>query len=65
VAFASQKQYISIYLMRTDVRDAHADRLVGHDMGKSCLRLRRPDRLDADLVRSMLRATAAARGPVC
>jgi uncharacterized protein YdhG (YjbR/CyaY superfamily) len=45
VAFASQKQYISIYIMRTDVVDAHAGRLAGQDMGKGCLRYRNPGQL--------------------
>lgn len=65
VAFASQKQYISIYLLRTDVRDAYADRLAGLDMGKGCLRYRKPDAIDFDLVRDLLRSTAATRHNVC
>lgn len=65
VAFASQKQYISFYVLRTDVRTAFAERLAGYDMGKSCLRFRRPDQIDFDLVRDLLRATAAGPGPVC
>ncbi|WP_216215897.1 iron chaperone [Amycolatopsis aidingensis] len=65
VGFASQKQYISIYLLRTDVLAAHADRLAGADRGKGCLRYRRPDAIDFELLRSMLRATAATRGEVC
>lgn len=44
IAWANQKQYISFYLLRTDIRDAFADRLAGHDMGKACLRFRRPRR---------------------
>ncbi|MFD3975099.1 iron chaperone [Streptomyces cyaneofuscatus] len=64
VAFASQKQYISVYLLRTDLRDAFADRLAGHDMGKGCLRFRTPEKIDFTLVRDLLRATAATRGPV-
>ncbi|MFC7309596.1 iron chaperone [Streptomyces monticola] len=64
-AFASQKQYISVYVMRTDVRDAFAERLAGHDMGKGCLRFRRPDQIDFALVRDLLKATAAAPGQVC
>ncbi|MFF8584286.1 iron chaperone [Streptomyces althioticus] len=64
IAFASQKQYLSFYLLRGDVRDAFAERLAGQDMGKSCLRFRRPDSVDLDLVRDLLRATAAASGPV-
>ncbi|MFE7965160.1 iron chaperone [Streptomyces cellulosae] len=64
VAFASQKQYISLYLLRGDVRDAFAERLAGQDMGKSCLRFRKPGGVDLDLVRDLVRATAAASGPV-
>ncbi len=65
IAFASQKQYISYYLMRGDVRDAFEERLAGQDMGKGCLRFRRPERVDFDLVRDLLRATAAAPGEAC
>ncbi len=66
IAFANQKQYISFYLLRTDVRAAYADRLAGHDMGKGCLRFRKLDMIDFDLVRDLLRATAATEGgPVC
>jgi uncharacterized protein YdhG (YjbR/CyaY superfamily) len=65
IAFAGQRQYVSFYLMRGDVRDAFAERLAGQDMGKGCLRFRRPDRIGYDLVRDLLAATAAAPGPVC
>ncbi|AZM62051.1 MULTISPECIES: iron chaperone [unclassified Streptomyces] len=65
IAFASQKQYISFYLMRGDVRDAFGERLAGQDMGKGCLRFRQPERVDFDLVRDLLRATAATSGEVC
>lgn len=65
VAFASQKQYVSFYLMRTDVREAFAERLAGHDMGKGCLRFRKPESIDFDLLRDLLRATAAKPGPIC
>ncbi|MFD3788656.1 iron chaperone [Streptomyces cyaneofuscatus] len=65
VAFASQKQYVSVYLLRTDVREAFADRLADHDMGKGCLRFRTPERIDFTLARDLLRATAAPPGPAC
>ncbi|MFD7262449.1 iron chaperone [Streptomyces sp. NPDC059874] len=66
IAFASQKQYISFYLLRTEVRDALAEALAGHDMGKGCLRFRKPESIDFDLLRDLLRATAAAKpGPAC
>ncbi|MFF8423436.1 iron chaperone [Streptomyces sp. NPDC015680] len=65
IAFASQKQYISFYLMRSDVREAFAEQLAGHDMGKGCLRFRRPEKLDFVLLRDLLRATAARPGKIC
>lgn len=65
VGFASQKRYISVYLLRTDLKEAFAERLAGHDMGKGCLRFSSPAKVDLDLVRDLARATAAAPGPVC
>ncbi|MEV0059908.1 DUF1801 domain-containing protein [Nocardia sp. NPDC050718] len=64
IAFASQKQYISFYLLRSDVRAAFADRLAREDMGKGCLRFRKEP--DYDLIRDLLRATAPDVGaPIC
>lgn len=65
IAFASQKQYVSFYLMRGDVREAFEERLADQDMGKGCLRFRKPEGIDLTLLRDLLRATAAAPGPVC
>ncbi|WP_430741296.1 DUF1801 domain-containing protein [Streptomyces sp. P13-3-3] len=65
IAFASQKQYLSFYLFRGDVRDAFTERPAGQSMGmgKSCLRFRRPGSVDLDLVSDLLRATATTSGP--
>lgn len=65
IAFASQKQYVSLYLMRSDVRDAFAERLAGQDMGRGCLRFRKPEQIDFELVRDLLKATAAVPGTIC
>ncbi|MFF3444442.1 iron chaperone [Streptosporangium sp. NPDC002721] len=64
IGFASQKQYVSFYLLRDDVREAFAERLAGHDMGRGCLRFRRPEKIDFELVRDLLRATAAGPGEI-
>jgi uncharacterized protein YdhG (YjbR/CyaY superfamily) len=64
IAFANQKQYVSLYV-RTDVMDAHRDQLAGLDLGKVCIRYRRPEQVDMDVVRSILRMTADTRGPIC
>ncbi|WP_395368872.1 iron chaperone [Streptomyces tubercidicus] len=65
IAFASQKQYISFYLLRSDVREAFEERLAEQDMGKGCLRFRKPGSIDFDLLRDLLRATSASRGRIC
>jgi uncharacterized protein YdhG (YjbR/CyaY superfamily) len=65
VAWASQKRYISLYVMRSDVLDAHRRRLASLDVGKGCVRYRSPAAVDFAVVRSMLSAVAASRGPVC
>ncbi|MGW2558252.1 iron chaperone [Streptomyces sp. NPDC001514] len=65
IAFANQKQYISFYLMRPDVREGFEGRLADQDMGRGCLRFRRTEQVDFDLVRDLLKATAAGPGEVC
>ena len=65
VALASQKQYVSLYVLRTDVVKAHRDRLAGLNVGKSCIRYRREEQIDIDVVRSMLRQTVGTTDPVC
>jgi uncharacterized protein YdhG (YjbR/CyaY superfamily) len=65
IAWASQKRYISLYVMRADVLDAHRGQLGGASVGKGCIRYRNPATVDFTVVRSMLAAVAASRGPVC
>lgn len=65
VAFASQKQYVSLYILRSDVLEAHRDQLAGLDVGKGCIRYRGAGKVDHTVVRSMLTATTATTGKVC
>jgi uncharacterized protein YdhG (YjbR/CyaY superfamily) len=65
IAWASQKRYISLYVMRTDVLSAHRSQLADLDVGKGCIRYRSPAAVDFTVVRSMLAAVAASQGPVC
>jgi uncharacterized protein YdhG (YjbR/CyaY superfamily) len=65
VGWASQKQYISLYILRTDVLNSHREHLTGLNVGKGCIRFRRPSQVDMDIVRSMLTATQATRASVC
>lgn len=61
-AFNSQKQYISLYVSPR-VHPLHAEALKSLDAGKSCIRFRRPEQIDLDLVDRML-ADSAALSPV-
>jgi uncharacterized protein YdhG (YjbR/CyaY superfamily) len=65
IGFAAQKQYLSFYVVRTDVMAAHRERLAGLSVGKGCIRYRRPEQLDLDIVRSILERTVATSGPLC
>ncbi|HUE98953.1 MAG TPA: DUF1801 domain-containing protein [Anaerolineales bacterium] len=67
VGFASQKHFIGLYILRTDVMSAHKDQLKskGVSFGKGAIRYSKPERIDFGVVESMLRATVMSTGPVC
>lgn len=67
VGFASQKHFIGLYILRTDVMNAHREKLniKGVSLGKGCIRYSKPERIDFDVVKSMLRATVLSKGEVC
>lgn len=67
VGFASQKHFIALYILRTDVMAAHRQRLAvrGVSLGKGCIRYSRPERIDFEVVESLLRATVESTGMVC
>jgi uncharacterized protein YdhG (YjbR/CyaY superfamily) len=59
VAFASQKQYLSLYGLRQAVARLNAAEQMGGDPGKGCFRYSNPDRIDFDLVARLLDDIAA------
>lgn len=61
-AFNSQKQYISLYVSPR-VHPLHAEALAKLDTGKSCIRFRRPEQIDLELVDRLL-ADSARLSPV-
>jgi len=67
VGFASQKHFIGLYILRTDVMNAHKHLLTGKGVsfGKGAIRYSRSERIDFDVVKSMLRGTRESTGPVC
>lgn len=67
VGFASQKNYIGLYILRTDVMRAHRYMLniPGVTLGKGAIRYSTPEKIDFAVVEKMLRATVESTGPVC
>ena len=64
VAFASQKNYISLYVMRASVVKANTNLLDGLSVGKGCIRFKRPEQVDPTVVRPLLSGSAADTGPI-
>lgn len=67
VGFASQKHFIGLYILRTDVMNVHKHLLKGKgiSIGKGAIRYSKPERIDFDVVESMLRGTVESTGQVC
>lgn len=67
VAFASQKRYISVYILRTDVMNTYKGLLGprGVSFGKGCIRYSKPEFIDFEVLRKMLQATQDSTGVVC
>jgi uncharacterized protein YdhG (YjbR/CyaY superfamily) len=62
-AFASQKAHLALYFMNPDAVAACADALASQDMGKGCLRFKKPAAIDYALVERLLIATRDAEHP--
>jgi uncharacterized protein YdhG (YjbR/CyaY superfamily) len=67
VGFASQKNFIGLYILRTDVMNDHKHLLEGKgiSVGKGAIRYSKPERIDFAVVESMLRGTVESTGQVC
>ncbi len=67
VGFASQKHFIALYILRTDVMRAHRYLLniPGVTLGKGCIRYSKPEKIDFNMVEKMLKATVESEGEVC
>ena len=64
VAFASQKNNISLYILRTDVLNPYRSNFPKSAIGKGCIRYRNPEVIDYELVAEMLAKTNASTGKV-
>jgi uncharacterized protein YdhG (YjbR/CyaY superfamily) len=59
VAFASQKQYISLYGIPAKAQEEHAEALAGAGKGKGCIRFKKVEKIDFEAVRAMVAARGA------
>ncbi len=65
VGFASQKQYISLYILKQPALEAHRALLAGLSVGKGCIRYRRPAQIDFAVVKKLLVSTRRMKVPIC
>ena len=65
VTFAKQAHYLSLYILKKPVFDAHRGDLAGLSLGKGCIRYRRPGQIDWDVVSRLLSETRKSAGVIC
>jgi uncharacterized protein YdhG (YjbR/CyaY superfamily) len=65
IAFASQANYISLYVLKTDVVEKNRDAMRGLSVGKGCIRFRSPEKLDFALVGKLLADTVGSSKAIC
>jgi uncharacterized protein YdhG (YjbR/CyaY superfamily) len=65
IAFASQKNYISLYVLKQDVLDKHRESLKGLNLGKGCIRYSKPEKIDFEIVKSLLTDSYRSDSDIC
>ena len=65
VAFASQKNYISLYILKKAVIDTHRSELTNASIGKGCIRYSKPEKLDFAVIKRLLIATRESKEASC
>jgi uncharacterized protein YdhG (YjbR/CyaY superfamily) len=65
VAFASQKNYISFYVLKQEVLDQYRDLLKGLNMGKGCIRYTKPEKIDFKIVEQLLVESQKSDSEIC
>jgi uncharacterized protein YdhG (YjbR/CyaY superfamily) len=65
VAFASQKNNIALYILKKDVLDRHRINFAKSAIGKGCIRYTNPNKIDFDLVETMLKESFESDAEIC
>lgn len=65
VAFASQKNYISLYILKEEVLNKYRQDLSGLSLGKGCIRYTKPEKIDYQVVEQLLTESRESDSPIC
>ena len=65
VAFASQVNHITVYILRKSVLDRFRGELTNATLGKGTVRYTSPEKIEYDVLGKVLRSSANAQGPIC
>jgi uncharacterized protein YdhG (YjbR/CyaY superfamily) len=65
VGFGKQARYLSLYILKQPVFEAHLAELAGLSLGKGCIRYRQPDQVDWDIVSRLLADTCTSTDRIC
>jgi uncharacterized protein YdhG (YjbR/CyaY superfamily) len=65
VGFASQKNFIGLYILKKEVLDAYRHKLKGLSVGKGCIRYTKPAKIDFAFVEQLLLDTRNSDSEIC
>jgi uncharacterized protein YdhG (YjbR/CyaY superfamily) len=65
VSFASQKNNITLYILKQDIMEKYKPELKGVSVGKGCIRFIKPDKIDFNIVKKMLAETYLSKDNIC
>ena len=65
VSFAKQAQYLSLYILKAAILDLHRAEFASLRVGKGCIRYRRVDQIDWNLIEQLLLDTTRIDLPPC
>ena len=65
VAFASQKNYIALYVLKEDVLNKYRESLTGLNVGKGCIRYPKPEKIDFSIVEQLLTESYQSDSEIC
>jgi len=63
--FASQKHFIGVYILKTDVMEKYKSELKGVSIGKGCIRFTNPEKINFSVIQKMLAGTFRSTNIIC